>query len=348
MRVIDLRSDTVTLPTEGMIESVSQVQLGDDVYHEDPTVNKLEERAAQIFNMEAALLVTSGTQGNLLGLLAQTNGRGEEVIVERESHIYYYEVGGLAALGGVMLAPVPGQEGRLDPEDIRKTIRSSDIHEPQTRAIAVEQTHNRAGGTIQPLDNTQAIVELAREYGVGLHMDGARVFNAAVALGLGVDKLVDGFTTVQICLSKGLSAPVGSLLVGDQETIDKARKLRKMVGGGMRQAGIIAGPGIIALEEMPKRLDEDHRNASALAKGLVGIAPWTVKEPQTNIVKVTVPRPNANDIAKHIAGVGVRVSTMDTYTLRFVTHRMVSAADVTEVLGRLAGHTKKLTTLVAT
>lgn len=263
MKAIDLRSDTITLPDEEMIEKIQINKLGDDVYREDPLVNELEAKAAKIMGKEEGLLVTSGTQGNLLGILSQTS-RGDEIILEREAHIYYYEVAGLAAIAGVMPKTLAGTDGMLDPAEILNSIRTQDIHQPITRLLAVEQTHNRAGGTVIPLENMQEIGKVTQEHNMAFHIDGARIFNAATYLNIDVSKLAAPATTVQFCLSKGLSAPIGSILVGSHETIEKARKYRKMLGGGMRQAGIIAGPGIVALEKMTKRLHEDHSNAKEL------------------------------------------------------------------------------------
>ena len=336
MKSIDLRSDTITLPNEEMIASITLEKLGDDVYGEDPLVNELEATAAKMMGKEAGLLVTSGTQGNLLGILSQTT-RGDEIILEKESHIYYYEVAGLAALAGVMPRTLAGNDGIINPEDVLQNIRGLDIHQPVTTLLAVEQTHNRAGGTVLPYENLQILGKITKENNMAFHFDGARIFNAATYLGRNVAKLAEPATTVQFCLSKGLSAPVGSLLVGSEETIQKARKFRKMLGGGMRQAGVIAGPGLVALKTMPQRLQEDHDNAKELAKGLTAIsgASWIVKEPQTNIIKITVPSGQAKQIVEELKKIGVKSGTMDTKTVRFVTNRMVTKEDVQEVLNRI-------------
>lgn len=336
MKSIDLRSDTITLPNEEMIASIQISKLGDDVYGEDPLVNELEAKAAKLMGKEAGLLVTSGTQGNLLGILSQTT-RGDEIILEKEAHIYYYEVAGLAALGGVMPRTLTGNDGALDPADVLQNIRGKDIHQPVTRLLALEQTHNRAGGTVIPYNNMQALGKLTKEHNMAFHIDGARVFNAATYLKMDVAKLVEPATTVQFCLSKGLSAPIGSLLVGSAETIARARKFRKMVGGGMRQAGIIAGPGLVALETMPQRLQEDHDNAKTLAKGLSALegVVWQVKEPQTNIIKITTPVGQATKIVSQLKELGIKAGTMDDHTVRFVTNRMVTKDDVLEVLQRI-------------
>ena len=336
MKAIDLRSDTITLPTEEMISSIKISRLGDDVYGEDSLVNELEEKAAKIMGKEAGLLVTSGTQGNLLGILSQTN-KGDEIILEQEAHIYYYEVAGLAAIAGVMARTIAGTDGVFDLNDVEQSIRSKDIHQPVSKLISIEQTHNRAGGVVIPLANMQAIGKIASEHNMAFHVDGARIFNAATYLNVNVAKLAEPATTVQFCLSKGLSAPIGSLLVGPSETIEKARKFRKMVGGGMRQAGIIAGPGLVALETMPKRLQDDHDNAKVLAKGFSSISgvQWKVKEPQTNIIKITTKNGLASKIINQLKEIKIKAGTMDNHTVRFVTNRMVTKEDVNEVLTRI-------------
>jgi threonine aldolase len=343
MKIIDLRSDTITLPDEEMVASIKINKLGDDVYREDSLVNELEEKAAKIMGKEAGLLVTSGTQGNLLGILSQTT-RGDEIILEKEAHIYYYEVAGLAALAGVMPRTLAGKDGIYNLSEVKQAIRARDIHQPVTKLISVEQTHNRAGGVVIPYENMQAIGKIAQEHNMAFHLDGARVFNAATYLKMEVSKLVSPTTTVQFCLSKGLSAPIGSLLVGQLEVIEKARKFRKMLGGGMRQAGIIAGPGLIALEKMTQRLQEDHDNATALAKslGLIKGAQWIIKEPQTNIIKITTPNGNAKKIVQELKNIGVKSGTMDEYTVRFVTNRMVTKEDIEEVVTRIENNQKVL------
>ncbi|MHA2365321.1 MAG: low-specificity L-threonine aldolase [Candidatus Hodarchaeales archaeon] len=335
MEILDFRSDTITLPTKEMKEAMLNCSLGDDVYGEDPTVNELEEKASKIFNKEAALLVSSGTQGNLLGVLSQTDGRGSEIIVESEAHIYYYEVGGISVLGNVLVKPIKGSNGALTPDQVQNAIRPLDIHQPVTKLISLEQTHNRAGGQVIPQKILNSVGKLAKDNKMGFHVDGARIFNAATYLKTSVASLCESATTVTFCLSKGLAAPIGSVLVGSQDIIDRARTLRKMVGGGMRQAGIIAAPGLIALEKMTKRLHQDHHNAQILVKGLEDVKNWQIKQPQTNIVKIRVPG-NAKKIKKDLKEkVNILVGTMDSNTIRFVTHYHITEDEVQEALKRI-------------
>jgi threonine aldolase len=282
---LDFRSDTVTRPTPQMREAAYKAKVGDDVFRDDPTVNELERIGAEIFGKEAALFVTSGTQGNAVSVLAHTN-RGDEVILEERSHIYVNEVGGMAVMGQLMARTIPGEKGWMRPDDIRKAIRGKNIHYPCTSLLCIENTHNSAGGIALTPKQMKSNWDVAKENDLGVHLDGARIFNAAVALGVDVKDLAKYADTVQICLSKGLSAPVGSTVVGSQELVDKARKYRKMLGGGMRQAGIIAAPGIIALTEMVDRLAEDHSNAKVLAKGLKKLGIDVVNDVQTNMVYI--------------------------------------------------------------
>ena len=249
MRVVDLRSDTVTLPTEEMLEAIRTAKLGDDVYGEDPTVNRLEELAAKKMGKEAALLTTSGTQANLVSVLSQTR-RGDEVVLEADAHMYYYEVGAFSALGGLIPRLARGHMGVMSPRDIDAVLRPPNIHFPPTSLICIENSHNRAGGTVWSPSQTKEVFEFAKSRGLRIHMDGARIFNAAVAQDLDVREFTRYVDTLMFCLSKGLSAPIGSLAVGDHEFIDHARRYRKMLGGGMRQAGIIAAAGIVAIEKM--------------------------------------------------------------------------------------------------
>jgi len=285
---LDFRSDTVTLPTPEMREAAANAPLGDDVYGEDPTVNKLERLAAEMLGKEAGLFVTSGTQGNAVSLLAHTR-RGDEVILEARSHIYMNEVGGLAVIGGLMARTVQGELGWMRPEDLEAALRPPNIHYPRTSLVCVENTHNSAGGFPLTLEQMEADWEVAKRHGLGVHLDGARIFNAAVALGVDAKELARYADSVQICLSKGLAAPVGSIVVGTEEFIEGARKYRKMLGGGMRQAGIIAAPGIIALTRMVDRLAEDHENAKLLADGLSQIRGIRVLYPvKTNMVYIDI------------------------------------------------------------
>lgn len=269
-----------------MREAAAKAVVGDDVYREDTTVNELENLAAEILGKEAALFVTSGTQGNAVSILSHTN-RGDEIILEADSHIYLNEVGGIAVMGGLMARPIHGELGWIKPEDIENAIRADNIHYPKTSLLCIENPHNKAGGIPLTPEQLRADWEVANAHNLSIHLDGARLFNAAIALGVNVKKLSQYVDTVMICLSKGLSAPVGSLVAGTECLIIKARKYRKMLGGGMRQAGIIAAPGIIALTKMVDRLVEDHNTAKMLAEGLNKIDGIKVLNPvRTNMVYI--------------------------------------------------------------
>jgi len=335
-RVIDLRSDTVTHPTEAMRDAMYRAEVGDDVYGEDPTVNRLEELAAERLGKEAALLLLSGTMGNLVGILSQTRS-GDEAIVGAYSHIFLNEAGGPAALGGVQLHPIPTERGIMDVQTIEAVVRDPhNLHHPRTRLICVENTHNRDGGVTVPLEVMDAIGEVAHSRGLKLHLDGARVFNAAVALEVPVARLVREVDTIQFCLSKGLGCPVGSLLVGSKDTIGEARRWRKMIGGALRQAGIFAAAGIVALEQMVDRLADDHRNARRLAEGLAQIPGLSV-DPEavdTNIIMLEVDQERVDPTA-FVAGLaerGVKIGSPYGGRIRLVTHYHVSGEDVTFTL----------------
>lgn len=332
---INLMSDTVTLPTQEMLQAMATAPLGDDVTREDPTVNRLEALAAERLGKEAGLLVASGTMGNLVAVLAHTQ-RGDEVIMESECHMYYYEVGGLAAVAGVMPRLVPGRHGVLDPDDVARAIRGANIHYPTPRLVAVENTHNRGGGTVTPLNVMTAICNIARSRGLATHLDGARIFNAAIALGVDAREIARPFDSVMFCLSKGLSAPVGSVLVGSRDFIERARKCRKLVGGGMRQAGVIAAAGIVAVEKMVDRLREDHENARLLGEGLadipgIGVDLETV---QTNMVYFDVAGLglDTRSFLKELAVYNVRASERPPTGVRMVTHRHISRENILYVL----------------
>jgi len=333
MRVVDLRSDTVTKPSKEMLEAILNAELGDDVYREDPTVNKLEEMAARKMGKEAALLVTSGTQGNLIGLMTNTN-RGEEVILEAESHIYYYEVGSIAAVANLLAKPIQGKMGVLDPVDVENAVRPRNIHMPVTSLVCIENTHNRAGGTIWRPEQIKAVSDVARDRGLRIHMDGARIFNSAIAQGIDVKKMTQHVDSVMFCLSKGLACPVGSLLCGTEEFIERARKYRKMFGGGMRQAGIIAAPGIVALEKMIDRLEEDHKNARMLAEGLKDLNfRIDMRRVQTNIVIFEVD--NGEKFISKISRYGIKASNFGRNKVRMVTHYGIEKKDIKYVLETL-------------
>ena len=335
--MIDLRSDTVTLPTKEMLESVLEARLGDDVSREDETVNTLEETAAKLLGKEAGLLVTSGTQGNLVSIMTHTTP-GDEVYMEAESHVYYYEVGGLSAIAGVIPHLIPGNRGQIPPETLEEELRPPNIHFPNPRLVVIENTHNRAGGTVIPQENIKAIADISHDRGLSLHIDGARIFNAAVALNVDVAKLVEPADSITFCLSKGLSAPVGSVIVGSEEFIEKARKYRKMLGGGMRQAGIIAAPGLVALKTMIERLREDHENARILAENLTSIENLKVWPVETNIVIVDLANTGyqSTDFLQKLEKRGVRAVSFGKTLVRFTTHRMISKEDVLQASNIIA------------
>lgn len=332
MKNIDLRSDTVTLPSPAMREAISQAELGDDVFGEDPTVNELERKVAQRLGKEAGLLVPSGTMGNLVSVLTHC-GRGDEVVLGDQSHTFYYEAGGISALGGIHPHTIPNQpDGTLHLEDIEAAIRPADVHFPPTRLICLENTHNRRGGAVLGVDYTDAVADVADRHGLAVHLDGARIFNAAVALGVDVKDLVRGADSVSVCLSKGLAAPVGSVICATEEFIGRARRTRKIVGGGMRQAGIIAAAGIVALDQMVERIKEDHDNAARLARGLaalegLAIDPGAV---QTNLVYFQVNRKGlaASSLVGKLEAAGVRMLALGPDTIRAVTHYGISSDDI--------------------
>ena len=334
-KIIDMRSDTVTQPTEAMRQAMARAEVGDDVLGEDPTVKRLEAMAAERFGKEAALFVASGTMGNQLAILTHTN-RGEEIIVEAEAHVYFYEVGGIGALAGVQTRTIRGYRGTLPADQVRQAIRLSDIHFPKTSLICMENTHNRAGGTVTDLGQMEEIGAVAKEYNLSIHLDGARIFNAATALGIGVKELTKDADTVMFCLSKGLSAPVGSLLVGTGNWIAKARKWRKMLGGGMRQSGVIAAAGIVALEQMVDRLEQDHINARKLAEGLANIpgVQMDLGSVQTNIVVANL---QAAGMAvpvflERLKEQGIKAVSFGEHLVRFVTHKDIESADIETAL----------------
>jgi len=332
-RFVDLRSDTVTLPTEEMLEAIKNAELGDDVFGEDPTVNRLEEMAAKKMDKEAALLVPSGTMADLVSVISNTK-RGDSAILEADSHIYWYEVGGISAIAGVLPLPVKGELGVMNPRDIEAAIRRNDIHLAETTLVCIENTHNRAGGTIVTPAQIEAISKVARGNGLRLYMDGSRIFNAAVALKVDVREFTRHVDNLMFCLSKGLSCPVGSVVVGSRDFIGRARKVRKMLGGGMRQAGIIAAPGIIALEKMIDRLEDDHKNARFLAERLAEIEGICVdlRTVQTNIVMFEISQLNitAEAFVKEMRKQGVLALDLGKTKVRMVTHRGIEREDVEE------------------
>ena len=337
MEFVDLRSDTVTQPTPEMREAMAKAEVGDDVYRDDPTVNRLESLAAEMLGKEAAIYVPSGTMGNLLALLVHCQ-RGDEVVVGSQSHIYLNEAGGMAALGGIQPYPVPNQaDGTLALDDILASIRTEDVHHPITRLICLENTQNVCGGVPLTVEYTRQVGELARKNNLFLHIDGARIFNAAAAQNVSVKELAAPADSVMFCLSKGLASPVGSMLVGTRKFIARARHLRKMLGGGMRQAGILAAAGIISLEKMTKRLGEDHARAKSLAEGLRQVKGLDVDagSPSTNMVYFNLRDEVSLSVDEIIAAMktrGVLVDWAAPWRFRLVTHCWVDDAGVKKTL----------------
>jgi len=336
MKTIDLRSDTVTLPSPAMREAINTAELGDDVFGEDPTVNRLEELAAERMGKEAALLVVSGTMGNLVCILTHCR-RGEEVILGDMSHTFLYEAGGMSALGGVHPHTLANQpDGTMLLEEIEAAVRADNVHFPRTRLICLENTHNRCAGSPLTVEYTDAVAALAKKHNLLLHLDAARIFNAALALGVDVKQLTQSADSVAFCLSKGLAAPVGSLLCGSKKFVAEARRTRKVLGGGMRQAGIIAAAGITALEEMVDRLEEDHRNAKRLAQGIAGIETLSidVESVRTDIVyfEVAGEQITAEQLTSELAKKGVKILHIGPNRLRAVTHYGITADDIDTAL----------------
>jgi threonine aldolase len=342
--MIDLRSDTVTKPTEAMRRAMAEAEVGDDVYGEDPTVNRLEQEAAQIFGREAAIFVPTGTMGNQIAIRLHTES-GQEVICESRSHVLDWEMAMMAAFSGCQARTVEAERGVMTWERIRRAIGPKIYYRQPTGLICIENTHNMAGGTVTRLDVLREIWRGAKEVGLPVHLDGARVFNAAAALGLGVAELTQGFDTVMFCLSKGLGAPVGSMLVGSKHSIERARIFRKALGGGMRQAGVLAAAGLIALRETPSKLVADHANARLLAEAVAEAGgEIDLDGVETNIVIFTLRA--GGDAAAFCAGLkqrGVLASAIGPHSVRFVTHYDVSreqcedAAGITrEALGKAA------------
>jgi threonine aldolase len=333
-RIVDLRSDAKTLPTDDMLDAIRYAELGDNRSREDPTVNKLEALAASKLGKEAALLVCSGIQANLVSLMTNTQ-RGDEVILESECHMYHYEYGNMSAIGGVIPHLIKGTMGVLDPEDVEDAINPTN-HYPPTTLICIENTHNRAGGTIITPNQIKAVHKIAVSHDIPLYMDGSRIFNAAVALRKDVTVFTKHVDSLMFCLSKGLSAPIGSILVGTREFIERARIIQTMLGGGMRQAGIIAAPGIIALEKMVTRLREDHDNAKMLAEGLAKIKRLSInlETVQTNIVIFDIRNVgySVNTFISKLNALGVKSSHFGGTRIRMVTHRAIEPADITYTL----------------
>ncbi len=336
MNTIDLRSDTLTQPTKNMRKAMTEAEVGDDVFGEDPTVNRLEKIAADRMGKESAVFVPSGTMGNLISMLSHCN-RGDEIILGDQSHIFLNEVGGIAALGGIHPHIISNEpDGTLNLDTVEKKIRTSDLHYPPTRLIALENTHNYCMGSPIGPEYMQQASDLAKRYGLQIHVDGARIFNAAVALEVDVKDLVREVDSVMFCLSKGLSAPVGSLVCGNKKFINRARKWRKMVGGGMRQSGHLAAAGIIALNDLVDELKKDHFNAQVLAKGLArlnGIAldPELVK---TNIIFFNLKHPtlNPDTFLEKLETQGIKMLAIEPGVFRAVLHREISESQIERVI----------------
>ena len=322
--MIDLRSDTVTRPTEGMRRAMLEAPVGDDVFGEDPTVNRLEEYVADLLGKEAALYAPSGTMTNQIGVQVNTS-RGEEVLLHEGSHIFVYEAGAPAMLSGVQLRILPGENGILSPETVRAAVRPEDVHFPRSKLICLENTHNTAGGKVFPLEDFAAVAQAARDLGLRVHLDGARLFNAQAATGIPASEWCAHADTVSVCSSKGLGAPVGSLLAGDEETIREARRARKAFGGGMRQAGIIAAASLYAFEHNIERLSKDHARARRLAAGLRG-AGYEAREPDTNLVLVAVGDPP--EFLRALAREGVLATPGKPGFVRMCTHLDVGDGEI--------------------
>lgn len=343
IRFIDLRSDTVTKPTEEMRKAIAEAEVGDDVYGEDPTVNRLQERVAQLLGKEASLFVPSGTMANQLAIKSQTQP-GDEVIIEATSHPFNFEGGAGAALSGVQFYCIKGERGIIKASQIEEAIRPKDHHYPVTRLICLENTHNRGGGTIFPIKEIEAISQLAKERGLLVHLDGARLWNASVASGIPLHEYARWFDSVSVCLSKGLGAPIGSLIAGSKELIHRVHRFRKMFGGGMRQVGILAAAGLYAIEHHIDRLKEDHENAKRLARGLAelkGVKIYT-EQVETNIVifEIEDSQKNAYQLAEEMKRFGVLIHVIGRRMVRLVTHLDVTQEEIgitLEVFERVLG-----------
>ena len=335
--MIDLRSDTVTKPTPEMRQASFEAEVGDDVYNEDPSVLELEELTATILGKEAAMFIPSGTQGNQIAVLTHCRS-GDEIILEADSHIFYYEGASISALAGVQPRTIIGSRGQLDPQLVESSIREDDIHQPDTTLICLENTHNRAGGAVIPLENMREIYTIAEKHGIPVHLDGARLFNASIASGIDVKEFAKYTDTVQICLSKGLGAPIGSMIAGSTKFINEARKWRKRLGGGLRQAGVIAAPGVVALKTMVERLAEDHKNAKQLASKLEGLHGLAIEnQVETNIVLVNTKKTGltAEVFLQKLRKQGVLAIAYGPYTVRFTTHFDVTSNEINQAVEKI-------------
>lgn len=332
-KIVDLRSDTVTLPTKEMREAMQNVELGDDVYQEDPTVNELERKAARKVGMEDALLVASGTQGNLAALTSHTE-RGQEIILGQKSHTFNYERSGIAVVADLLPRPIKEENGIFTPEQVERVIHKDRLHIAETGVVSLENTHNMEGGVAIPPEKIKAITRVAERHRIPVHLDGARIFNATVALDVNIEEYTKHVDSLMFCLSKGLSAPVGSILAGSSDFIDRARKIRKMLGGGMRQAGIIAAPGIIALEKMIDRLEKDHKNAKILAEELNEVEgiDIDVSQVDTNIVIADVGKLKLSnrELSNKMNEKGIKFLPVGIlpHHVRFVTHWGITREDI--------------------
>lgn len=336
-KLIDLRSDTITRPTKKMREAMFLAEVGDDVYGEDPTINKLEKLAAEMLGKEAALFVTSGTQGNQIAVLTHCR-QGDEIILDEDSHIVFYEGGAISAFAGVQPRTIKTEGGFMDPLKLKEAIRSNDIHFPDTTLICLENTHNRGGGVAIPPAHMAELFQIAKEHNIPVHLDGARLFNSAVALGEPLTAFTQYTTTVQVCLSKGLGAPVGSILAGSKEFIDKARKWRKRLGGGLRQAGVLGAAGIIALNEMVDRLAEDHENAKTLAAGLNKHPLLSVvNHVDTNIVLIDISDTgmDSSQFIDKLTAHEILAVPFGPTTVRFTTHYDLNLEQIEQAIDRI-------------
>jgi threonine aldolase len=338
MPPINLRSDTQTLPTPAMLEAIVTAPLGDDTYDEDPTVARFEAMAAERLGTEAAMLVPSGQMGNLIALMVHARP-GDEVLLDRESHIFYYEVGSLASVAGLMPWPLVSVAGCLDPDEVVGAIRARDQHYPRTRLLCLENTHNRSGGRVVPVERHRDLCRVAHERGLAVHLDGARLFNAAIAAGVAVTEYTREVDSVMVCLSKGLSCPLGSILAGSKAFVQRADEVRRRLGGGLRQAGVIAAPGIVALETMVERLAEDHRNARRLAEGVAGVPGLAVDlaTVETNMVNVDHRGTgwSTEEVLRRLLEGGVIASGRPPGQIRLVTNRHHDVGVIDEAVERI-------------
>lgn len=329
--MIDLRSDTVTKPVPEMREAMAEAEVGDDVYKEDPTANALEEKAAKKFDKESALFVPSGSMGNQIAVNVHTQ-RSDEVILDADCHMFNFEIGTMSNFSGVMPRPIETDKNFLPVKEVKENIRPNKYYLSRTGLISLENTHNKKGGVIYPEDKAKSLLKLAKEEYIPVHLDGARIFNASVATNRPVDKLTDGFDSVMFCLSKGLGAPVGSMLVGSEDFIEKSRRIRKQLGGGMRQIGILAAAGIYALDNHVERLKEDHDNAKRLADRLKDLEKIELKSPETNILTFRLKNTSmsTSEFLDKIEKNGVLAGTIGPKTIRMVTHLGISKEDIDE------------------